>query len=148
MFMTNLSIISRYSRTYFERKLSEIHVGFTEQLILMYLNKSDVINQENIAKHFLLDKGAIAKALNKLEEKEYIIRMDNPNNRREKLISITDKGQSIIQYMNRELQEWHDYLFEGLSKEEIEQFSATVGKISANAAKVIHGGKSENEENK
>ena len=148
MFMTNLSIISRYSRTYFERKLNEIHVGFTEQLILMYLNKSDAINQENIAKHFLLDKGAIAKALNKLEEKEYIIRMDNPNNRREKLISITDKGQSIIQYMNRELQEWHDYLFEGLSQEEIEQFSATVAKISANAAKVIHGRKIENEESK
>lgn len=146
MIMADLSIIGRYSRTYFERRLSEINVGFTEQLILMHLYKCESINQESIAKHFMLDKGAIAKTLSKLEEKDFITRKDNPNNKREKLITITPKGQSIIGYMDEELQEWHNYLFKGLSTEDIKQFTTIVEKISANAVNAINRGKPGNED--
>lgn len=138
MIMTNLSIISRYSRTFFERRLSEYHIGFTEQLILMYLCKCSAVNQETISKHFMLDKGAVAKALNKLEKKDYIIRCDNPDNKREKLITISDHGRSILSYMTEELQEWHNYLFEGLSNDDINQFAETIEKMSINAVKVIN----------
>jgi DNA-binding MarR family transcriptional regulator len=82
MYMNCLSIISRYSRTFFERRLAELSIGFTEHSILVYLDKCDVLNQEQIAKHFMLDKGAVAKALNKLEEKNYITRQENPSNKR------------------------------------------------------------------
>lgn len=139
MFITDLSILSRYSRTFFERRLSDINIGFTEQLILMYLCKSDTVNQDTIAKHFMLDKGAIAKTLNKLEEKELITRSDNPNNKREKLISITPKTQEIIGQVDEELKEWHKCLFEGLERDEIDQLTKTISKISANAVKVING---------
>lgn len=138
MIMTALSIISRYSRTYFERKLSDIKLGFTEFSILMHIIKTDKLNQEQIAKHFLLDKGAVAKALNKLEKKEFITRVDNPVNKREKLISITEQGKSIIGILTEELQEWHTYLFEGLSKSEIDEYVQTTLKIADNAAKIIN----------
>ena len=88
MFITDLSILTRYSRTFFERRLREINIGFTEQLILRYLYQSEGVNQDTIAKHFMLDKGSIAKTLNKLEKKELIRRTENPNNKREKIISI------------------------------------------------------------
>lgn len=138
MFMANLSIISRYSRTFFERRLSEINIGFTDQMIMMYLCECNMVNQESIAKHFMLDKGAIAKALTKLEDNNYITREDNPNNKREKLISITDKGKNMIGYITNELNEWHSYLFRGLSQAEIDQFNNIVGKIALNAADVIN----------
>ncbi len=137
MLMADFSIISRFSRTFFERKLAESNVGFTEHMIMLYLCKVDVVNQDTIASYFLLDKGAVAKTLNKLENKAYIQRTDNPNNKREKLISITQSGQDKIEYLTKELHVWHNYLFEGLSKEEIEQFLHTISKISSNAASVI-----------
>lgn len=146
MIMNDISILSRYSRTFFERRLSEINVGFTEQLILMYLCKCDSVNQDTIAKYFMLDKGAIAKTLNKLEEKAFITRTDNPNNKREKLISITKNSKDIIVDINKELREWHNYLFTGLNEEEIDQFTSIIKKISINAANVINGGKNENTE--
>lgn len=138
MIMTDLSIISRYSRTFFERRLSELELGFPEQMIMMYLNKCDSINQDTIAKHFMLDKGAVAKALSKLEAKEFIERSDNPNNKREKLITITASGKGMIGHLNEELQQWHNILFQGLSKEEIEQVAQAISIIAANAAQVIN----------
>ena len=138
MFMTNLSIISRYSRTFLERRLKEYNIGFSEQLIMLYLCKCDIVNQDTIAKHFMLDKGAVAKALNKLEKKEFIVRTDNPRNKREKLISITVKGKSVTGYMSVELEEWHKYLFKGLSKEDIDLFNKIVDKMSENAANIIN----------
>lgn len=138
MIMTNLYIISRYSRTFFERRLSEVNVGFTEQLILMYLCKCSSVNQETIAKNFMLDKGSVAKTLNKLEKKKFITKAENPKSKREKLISITDRGQSIMGYMKEEMQEWYDYLFQALSPDEILHFERVVEKIAVNAVNVVN----------
>lgn len=138
MIMTDLSIISRFSRTFFERKLSESNVGFTEHMIMMYLCKRDTVNQDTIAKHFKLDKGAVAKSLNKLESKEYIQRTDNPNSKREKLIMVTQSGQEKMDYLTKELQIWHNNLFQGLSQEEIDQFNKTISKLSANAVDMLN----------
>lgn len=146
MYMNCLSIISRYSRTFFERRLADLGIGFSEHSILVYVDKSDILNQEQIAKHFMLDKGAVAKALNKLEEKNYITRQENPNNKREKLIRITEQGQSIMGLLNDELMEWHNCLFQGLSQEEIEEFKNTIEKVANNAAKMINERMTDNED--
>ena len=148
MFITDLSILSRYSRIFFERRLREINIGFTEQLILLYLYKCESVNQEKIAKHFMLDKGAIAKTLNKLEKKEFITRVDNPSSKREKLISITQNAKEIMGYVNEELLFWHNCLFEGLTPEDIQEFNRILGTMSANAINVINGRNLENEDAK
>jgi len=148
MFITDLSILSRYSRIFFERRLREINIGFTEQLILLYLYKCESVNQEKIAKHFMLDKGAIAKTLNKLEKKEFITRVDNPSSKREKLISITQNAKEIMGYVNEELLFWHNCLFEGLNPEDIQEFNRILEIMSANAINVINGRNLENEDAK
>lgn len=148
MFMTNLSIIARYSRIYCERRLSNSNIGFNEQSVLMYLYHGDSVNQDTIAKHFMLDKGAIAKTLNKLEEKQLITRIDNPTNKREKLVEITELGKSNFDFYNSEVNELHRFLFEGLTKEEITQFTQTLETITKNAIKTIHGRMTDYDENK
>jgi DNA-binding MarR family transcriptional regulator len=148
MFMTNLSIIFRYSRIFCERKLSEANIGYTEQTILMYLYDGNVVNQDTIAKYFMLDKGAIAKALNKLEEKKLITRTDNPNNKREKLVKITELGKCKFIFNNKEIDELHQFLFDGISEDELSQFNRTLQKITENAIKTIHGRMTEKDDNK
>lgn len=148
MFITDLSILTRYSRTFFERRLREINIGFTEQLLLQYLFHCETVNQDTIAKHFMLDKGSIAKTLNKLEKKKLVVRVDNPNNKRKKLVSITENAQEIMVQVNEELQVWHKYLFEGITKEELEAFNQILSKMSVNAVKVIDGRNAEYEKSK
>ncbi|MDF2484048.1 MAG: putative transcriptional regulator [Herbinix sp.] len=138
MFIAHMSIIVRYCRIFFERALADINIGLPEHHILIYLSKNDTVNQDAIAKHYSIDKGTIAKSMNKLEEKGLIIRTDNPNNKREKQITLSDKGYSILSDMQKTTDEWYSSVFEGLSKDEIDQLSGILEKISVNAVNVVN----------
>ncbi len=130
MLMNNLSIIMRHSRTFCERRLRDYDLGFPEQVILMYLSVNKTISQDDIVKHFMIDKGAIAKSLSKLELKDYVIRKENPFDKRVKLITLSSKGDLILDYMATILEEWNQYVLMGLSLDDIEQF-IRISKIMA-----------------
>lgn len=136
MLMNYLSIIVRHSKVFCERRLHEFEVGFPEQVILMYLSSNNEVNQDAIAQHFMLDKGAIAKTLRKLEEKDLIKRHQNPENKRENLITISRAGQGILAEMGAALNEWNQYFFEGLSADDIRQYERITKKIADNVAKL------------
>lgn len=132
--MNNLSIIVRHSKVFCEHRMHDLGVGFPEQVILMYLASNNGVNQDAIAQHFMLDKGAIAKTLRKLEEKKLIERHQNPENKRENLISIAPERQSILGEMTKALTEWNQYFFEGLSDDDIRHYERITNIIAANVA--------------
>jgi DNA-binding MarR family transcriptional regulator len=136
MLMNNLSIIMRHSRTFCERKLREYDIGFPEQVILMYLSEHKYVSQEDIAKYFMIDKGAIAKSLSKLETKEYVIRKENPVDKRGKLILLSKTGEQILSHMGTLLEEWNQYFFMGLSVEEMDEFDRLSKIIADNVANI------------
>jgi DNA-binding MarR family transcriptional regulator len=90
-------------------------------------------NQDAIATRLDIDKGAVAKTLASLEKKQYVIRQENPDNRREKLVTVTPAGEAMNQRMVEMLKAWDDSLLIGLTSEEITQFEAISQKISINA---------------
>lgn len=137
MIMNSLSIIVRYSKVFCERQLSDYGVGFPEQVILMYLSEKKCVNQDAIAHHFMLDKGAIAKTLKKLEEKGLISRHQNPDNKRENLISLAPGGQDILGVMRNALLEWNESFFEGISEEDERVYERISEKIADNVARLI-----------
>lgn len=137
MLMNSLSIIVRYGRIFAERKFQKMNLGFPEQVILMYISKFDHINQDMISQYFMLDKGTIAKTVSKLDEKGYIRREQNPDNKRENSISLTEKGFSVLQDMGESLNEWNTMIYDGLSEKDIEQFQRITDIIAANAAKSL-----------
>ena len=66
MLLSDLSIIVRGGETFLSRCLSGFGITATEQLTLMYLYGHENPNQEEIAQFFVLDKGSVAKTLQKL----------------------------------------------------------------------------------
>ncbi len=137
MLMNNLSIIVRYSHIYLNRKLQELDIGHAEQAILAYLIDKETVNQETIARHFMIDKGTIAKTLSRLEKKQYIKRFTNLKNQREKLVSLSEKGKEINNHMRKVLDDWNTYLFEGLNQEDKDKFYEAIAVIAANTTKAI-----------
>lgn len=137
MLMKDLSVITRLSRIYSIRRLSKFNLGHSEHEILMYLSKNSPVNQDMIASFFLIDKGAIAKSLSKLEEKGYVDRIVNPDNHREKIISLTSKGREILDAMRDILVEWNDGIFEGLKPKDITEVERITSIIADNCMKVM-----------
>lgn len=138
MFMKNVSAISRYGYIYAHRNLENINITGSEHSIVMYLSINDSINQESISEALMLDKGTIAKTLANLEDKKFIIRKINPLNRREKIISLSKYGKSIIETVKNISEKWENTVLAGLTLEERDTFYRLSEKIASNAKKIAH----------
>lgn len=135
--MNNMSIIVRSCRTFTERKLKEFDLTFGEQVIVMFISAHENVNQDTISKTFMIDKGMVAKTLNKLELKGIIMRKQNPDNKRENIISLTQEGTDILIHMRAVLKEWNEILHEGMSQEDIATITRLTGKMAENVAKYL-----------
>jgi len=130
----DLSIIVRGSEIFLSRCLSDFGITATEQMMLMYLYAHTNPNQEDIAKFFMLDKGSVAKTLQKLEKKRMIERSVNHSDQREKVITLTDRAYAVKDVCTNLLKLWNDALYQDLTPEEVAAFERIAAKISANAA--------------
>ena len=137
MLMSNLSIIVRGSQVYSTRKLSEYGINAAEEYILMYLMGHSEANQDSIAKFFMLDKGSVARSLQKLESKGFILRKINDDSRREKVITLTEKALSLKAVLGELLVEWRKAMFDGLSADEITEFERLAEKVADNISKKL-----------
>ena len=133
MIMKYISAITRYGQIFAHKYMHPANISGGEHAILMFLTMQPTTNQDNIAQFLMLDKSAIAKNLATLEEKELISRMVNPQNRREKLITLTTKGHTCVSQLEPVKDEWEDGLFAGVSDEERELFYKIAAKIAENA---------------
>jgi DNA-binding MarR family transcriptional regulator len=107
----------------------------------MFLSVHDNVNQDEIAKNFAIDKGAITKTIQKLEEKNLVIRIENYENKREKLVSLTKSAQEILEQMSSILSEWNTYVYDGINEIDRQKFEAIAEIIAKNAIKLTKGKK-------
>ena len=137
MSLSHQSIIVRLSRIFAERKMARFGVGFPEQTVLMFLANGAQIHQDAIARHFMIDKGTIAKTIDKLEAKHLVTRQENPANKREKLVALTPASQGMLDEMQQVLDDWERELFQGVNDEDVEKYKEICQIMAANAARTI-----------
>ena len=80
----------------------------------------------------MIDKGMVAKTLNKLETKGFISREQNPDNKRENIISLTQKGVDILNNIKNIIDEWNEILYEEMSEDEIACMKKLTNKMVEN----------------
>ena len=132
-----MSLIVRHCRTFSEKRLKEYDLTFGEQVIIMYLASHENVNQDTISKTYQIDKSIITKTLSKLEQKGIIIKKQNPENKRENLISLSQSTDRILNRMKETLEEWNTVLFYGLSREEIETVYRLTAKMEENVEQYL-----------
>ncbi len=137
MLMADASVIVRKMRVYADRCMNGGTIGFPERLILMFLKAHGSSNQESISEELQVDKGSIARTISKLEEKGLVSREINPNNKREKLVSLLPKAEDELDQMQDSYQQLEKAMFEGLTEEDIEKTSECLSRIAANLTKAL-----------
>ena len=75
---------------------------------LMEIHKRKNLSQDDLANIFGQSKGTIAKALRKLEDKEYVERIIDENNRRKYILKTTKKGEELAILLKKDLEEWEE----------------------------------------
>ncbi|MDY4044044.1 MAG: MarR family winged helix-turn-helix transcriptional regulator [Marinifilaceae bacterium] len=118
-----------------QRYTQEAEVKMTvEEFILLNMIKArtDQILQ-NIAIATGKNKSVVMRMIDSLEEKGLAKRTVNPEDRRENLLSITEKGEEVVcQYQEIE-KRLSNELLEGISPEKIAIFFEVIEKISQKA---------------
>ena len=135
MFMSDISIIVRKMRLIAEARLDKYGIGFPEQLVIMYLSAHGASNQAAITDTLEIDKGSIAKTVGKLEAKGLVSRAENPQNRREKNVVLTDAADEILDAMHAAHRQLDNMMFSGLSDGQIETTCRSLSTIASNLVK-------------
>ena len=70
-------------------------IGECYYLLKIYYSERE-LSQEDLCDIFCQSKGTVAKTLRKLEDKGYIERIINKNNRRKYILTLTKEGEEVI----------------------------------------------------
>ncbi len=75
---------------------------------LMEIHKRKNLSQDDLANIFGQSKGTIAKALRKLEDKKYVERIIDENNRRKYILKTTKEGEELAILLKKDFEEWEN----------------------------------------
>ena len=108
--------------------------GFGARHILFRLAecKGSGITQSELVKLTHLTAPTVSVALQKMEQQGLIKREQNPEDMRETIVVITEKGEDFHDFIKRSIAETQDEMFRDISVNEIEQLRSTLLKIKSN----------------
>lgn len=132
-----INIISRCQTLFRSSQLRENEICAYSNYILPICHTPG-LSQEQIARRVYLDKYNVTRHLARLEQMGYVERKPNPGDRRITLVFPTEKMLALLPQMKTIINEWDSYLFDGLSEEELEQFEATLLKITNRAKAYVN----------
>lgn len=136
--MRMINILSRCHAAYRAERLREEELNSGHYNYVLGIHFNPGISQEQLARHVCLDKCSVTRHLAKLEEGGYVERRASETDKRVMLVYPTDKLEELVPKIREINSQWTDYLLEGLSQEEVEQFEATLLKIARRAKEYVN----------
>lgn len=125
--------ILRRCELYFIREELEKYGLQTLEGRLLSVLTDDCTSQEILCCQLNLDKGQIAKSISALEEKGLVIRRINEKNRRQKLVSLTDRGREMVGIIEGIYKSWDNISYQGFTQEEILLYRDFIKRMAENA---------------
>jgi len=100
------------------KSFSKFGIGSGQYVFLIHLYSNDGINQECISSNLNIDKGTTARALKRLEELGYIMRVVDEEDKRAYRVFLTDKAKYIEKEFFEILAEANRVLTKDFTEEE------------------------------
>ena len=128
-----ISVLYRQFQIYINNNTKDLQISASEYIFLMEMYKNDNMSQEQLSKNLIIDKSATARAIKSLEEKEYIIRKKDDNDKRTNRIKLTKKGIEIKDRLSNLLEEWNNEITSDIDKNLLNTVIDTINKLSIKA---------------
>jgi len=107
-----ISMIARGHTIFLNHHLEELGINASQLHFLFEISHQKNINQEKIASRCNINKGAVARSIKKLEERELVKREIDDENRRQNKISLTTKGEIALKESIDLLNIWEEEVFD------------------------------------
>lgn len=136
------SIIYRHGKTINDRMIRKFQLSGPQGGYLRWICENPGISQEDLAKFYQVDKGAIAKSVRRMEDLDYIRREQNPEDRRAYCLFPTKKAQELVVFCREDIRRMERAFEESLTPEEVETFKRLLIRITDNMKKYMEEEKS------
>jgi DNA-binding MarR family transcriptional regulator len=133
-----LSILGRCQLTFRANHLRESGLFPPHYNYVIPICRNPGLSQEQLARRVYFDKYNVTRHLNKLEENGFVERRPSEADKRVMLVYPTQKMLDLLPRVRQCIEEWDALIFEGLSAEELEQFDATLTKITQRAQEYVN----------
>lgn len=134
-------IFRRIERQYYRDRMGALGLSPIEGMIMRALGQHSPMRQEDMVVHMVLDKGAVARALARLEELGLVERTVSDRCRREKLVSPTPAGLELAAAIQQTVEDWNDICFAGFSPQERAQLEKLLDRMTENVKQFRQGEK-------
>ena len=130
--MRNFRKADQVFRRSIERLVEGTGVYRSQHQLLMNLGRNPDCSQKDLAVWLDITPAAVTTTLKKLEKGGYITRLTDPKDNRANCISITEKGQQVIEQSHVLFREVEDRALTGFSEEERQKLNEYVIRIRKN----------------
>ncbi len=125
-----LSVLTKQYIGVMFRKLS--HVGIEKYYTAMIIieKAGGKLNQQNLADELLIDKASVVRMVDYLVDKGFIVRQQNPGDRREYFLVLTDEANRVMKEIRLTVSQLNELVFADFTEEEKKQFWKALGRIN------------------
>lgn len=135
-----ISILYRYGQINMSEQFQKYNMGTGQHyMFLLPLFHNDSITQEQLSLNLNVDKATTARAVKKLEQEGYIIRIIDETDKRAYRLCLTNKAINARPDIINILTNWRNTLTNGFTEEEKTQALTLLERMSFNACLAIKG---------
>ena len=121
-------MIANYGR-YVEEELEETDVKRLEIQFLIRIRFTGKTTQKELVELFKVSEGYTAKLLRKFEDNGYITRCEDPSNRRQKIVELTDKGIEKTDELFELIGNWEKNVTSKMTDDEVKTLKRLLFKV-------------------
>ena len=101
-----LFIFHKNHKTYFNNALAKYDLNLIQVLCIARIYNEENLNQKDLSDSLYITKGAITKAIKKLESDGIIIREQSKIDKRNNILKLSEKGKDLIPILQEMNNEW------------------------------------------
>lgn len=109
-----LFIFHKNHKTYLNNALAQYDLNLIQVLCMLRVYNEENLNQKDLSNSLYITKGAITKAIKKLESNGIIIREQSSTDKRHNILRLSEKGKNLIPILEEINNEWEKKM--GLDK--------------------------------
>lgn len=114
------SVLDGRSRSYVLEACRPLKITYSEYVVLLRLFDCEGVSQEDLSRVLHTDKSAVARTLKLLEQKGFICREKDAEDRRIKRIRLTEYGRMQYTFLMSVMNCWVNYLIDTLSPQDVD----------------------------
>lgn len=130
--LRSIGVIARSLDSIANVEFKELQLNRGQYLYLARISEQPGIILERLAEVLKVDKTTAARAVQKLERQKLIVRKNDTENKKIKLMYPTEQGKKLYQVLNREENYSNKVALQGFSEEEKQQLYEYLQRVAKN----------------